>query len=644
MRPVHFATTAILLFMTGLLTGCNNGSSDSVKNVAVAAPPPTDGISGFLPSHISGATLTVQDASGREIVIASGRNTNSLGAFNIVFSEFELNAGLQTPLLVVADASGATAICDFDAAGVNDCLTASGGFAAFGETYTLPAGYVLRGMVDVIPPPAADGVRTAIVNITPVSDLATTYALAKSGNNSLTEEAVNLGQQQALGVVEFVTGLSVNGASLNQISPVDLTSATSASSAELALAFYGASLNGQISSTNTAANTYRKILDRMGTSIVHSDNTETNQLTATGSFLSTVISPYLASIAAFQTSLATPSPVLSGAFASRTAIVVLLDQAAANPIAIALPMDPTSGDPLDNGKLFVTRLSDVMGGSLLATNISKFGGTATGAASVYADQLETMKTLTGTEFRQTIIQLDDALAAALASGTTELNGTNVSGALSFDGNTVTMDTATSTISNIQTGISINITIPEGSRSSPSGTGEFSATDIVISVSQTINELTTQQTFIGNLVLTMSAGEGSAAVQAMTFNGSITASSGLGSTANINLSSLSNDTTTSVGTYNSSYDFSDGSTLSMGGSLQTQIDQYVFNANTSTIAVDLQTRVITDMTTNLNVSTDSSGTVTGAVIQRGEVQSGTVDTSGTVFYSDGTVTVLPFPII
>ena len=63
-----------------------------------------------------------------------------------------------------------------------------------------------------------------------------------------------------------------------------------------------------------------------------------------------------------------------------------------------------------------------------------------------------------------------------------------------------------------------------------------------------------------------------------------------------------------------------------------------------MAVDLQTRSITDMTSSLNLSVDSGGTVTGGTFESGGIQTGTMDTQGTVTFSDGTATALPAPVI
>lgn len=125
---------------------CGGGSSSSKNTVTDPPVAPQDGIRGVVASNISGAQLVVRDASGEEIVIASGRTTGADGSFALVFSEFAINAGIKAPLIISLNGSGATALCDFNREGDNDCLAKDGSFAAFGETYTLADDYSLQGL------------------------------------------------------------------------------------------------------------------------------------------------------------------------------------------------------------------------------------------------------------------------------------------------------------------------------------------------------------------------------------------------------------------------------------------------------------------------------------------------------------------
>ena len=234
-----------------------------------------DGVQGAVSSRISGAQLDVTNAQGAEIVLSSGRTTNSAGGYSLVFSEFAIQEGILAPLIVTADGSLAEATCDFDGEGDFDCLGAVRSFAAFGTTYTLPPGYVFRGLSDSFPPENGGVDRTVTVNISAASDLAAGYALAAAAGSALTASDVQLASSQALGVVEFVTGLSTNGVPINDIPIIDLTNPDSGSTGSLAVALYGSSLNGQVDIENAALASYQQVLAQQTSNIMPEKTADT---------------------------------------------------------------------------------------------------------------------------------------------------------------------------------------------------------------------------------------------------------------------------------------------------------------------------------------------------------------------------------
>lgn len=624
---------------------CGGGSSSSKNTVTDPPVAPQDGIRGVVASNISGAQLTVQDASGEEIVIASGRTTGADGSFALVFSEFAINAGIKAPLIISLNGSGATALCDFNREGDNDCLANDGSFAAFGETYTLADDYSLQGLAESFPPDTTEGDRVITVNLSAASDLAGHYATDAAAGNDLLPADVTLASQQALGVVEFVTGLSTHGKALNDIAISDLTDSEPPVTESLALALFGAGLHGQVNADVNNVNSYNKVLNRLGLNVVPVSGSTTNQLRATGQFLAETVTAYVTGATSYQAGLETNSAVLAGSISAQTTAIPLLEQVGGNPVFISLPADPASNDPIDRAKTLTTALSEVMGATLLISQTAGFGGTADGAALVFTEQLAMISTLVSQELRRTLLQLDNAIAEALANGETILTGTNVSGVLSFEGDVVTMTTTTSTSSNIQTGISVNLTIPTGTRNNPGGDGVFDAHEITISVSETQNDLTTQQLFEGKLVLSMQAAAVGADVSSLDYSGGLRTNSGLEFTGDIEIDNLSTKDETSLrGSYDTAFTFVDSSMLMMDGLLETQINLYTLNAGNSTVITDLQTNVITDMNADLNLSINGSGAVSGGVIVATEVQAGTLDTRGIINFTDGTATILPVPVI
>lgn len=639
----------LVIGMILLVTGCG-GSSDSSENVVTDAPaPPQDGITGTVASKMSGAALSVADANGVEIVIASGRMTDANGNYHLIFSEFEINEGITAPLVITADGSSASAICDFDAEGNSDCRTKDGSFAAFGETYELPDGFTLRGVSSSFPEADTAGDRLITVNISAASDLATSYALRSANGAALTAQDVSLASRQALGVVEFTTALTTTGSELNLVPIIDLTAPGSPSTSSLALALFGAGLHGQVDTEVSSRANYRLVLNAVESNILPRGQPATNQLRASGTFLAQTITGFLETATTYQASLTSPSIVLSGSIAAQTTSIPLLNQAGGNQIVIGLPADPGSNAPLDRTKTFTAELSEVMGASLLISSSDAFGGTASGAATVFTDQLSLLETLVANEVRTTLIQLDTAIASAILNGEAELIGTNVSGILATQGDTVTLSTATSTTSNIQTGISVNATIASAVRDNAGGTGTFNASDITINIARVQNDLTSQELFDGALVLSMTAGAEAADIESLSYTGNLRAASGLEFVGEMSVTGLSPfvqgaDATTSIGSYDATFTFTEGSSLRLEGELENQINLYTISAGSSIIITDLETNTITDMTTSLNLSLDQSGTVTGGTLTAIDTTTGSMDEIGIVTFSDGTSISLPSPVI
>lgn len=323
MNPVP-ATRLCLLSLLILLASCGGGS-DSSENIIVDPPePPRDGIGGSAASRISGARISVQDANGDDVVVASGRTTNDSGSYRLVFSEFEIQEGITPPLLLTLDGSGATAVCDFDQEGDNDCLTREGNFVAYGETYNLPDGFSLRALAPTYPPDSESGDRLINVNFSAASDLAAALAIKSASGGILDQSLVELANRQAMGFVEFTSGLSSSGRDINTVTNVDLPTASSTPTPALALALFNASLHGQVGTEISNVANYRRVLNRISNQV---NATATGNLRATGTYLAQAMTAFVSGSSTYQAGLVTPSAMLAGAIASRQASVPLLDQA-----------------------------------------------------------------------------------------------------------------------------------------------------------------------------------------------------------------------------------------------------------------------------------------------------------------------------
>jgi RNase P/RNase MRP subunit p29 len=628
-----------------LLQGCSGGSSDSAENTVVNSPtPPQDGIRGRVASKLQNALLTVTDANGEEVVVASGNRTNENGAYDLIFSEFEIEAGITPPLIVTVDGSGATAVCDHDGETDNDCLTANGSFAAFGTRYEVPAGFRLRGLAPTFPPEETFGDRTVTVNLSAASDLAARYATDAAAGAALTEELVSLAQQQALGVVEFVTGLPVGNTAMNAIGLADLTNAAETpSSTSLAVSLFNASLHGQVNTEDAGIANYRLVLNRMSNRIQPGGTT--GLLQASSADLATAIASYLVTAGGYQATLTAPLPILNGAVSAQTVTQSRLAEAGTAPVPIALPADPGSDAPLDRSKVFASRLSEVIGASLLNSQTTAFGGTATGSATVNSDQVVLINVLLASEVRGAITQLDAAIANAVERGATELTGTNVSGLIAIDGANVQLTSGTSTVSNIQTGTSVNLTSPEGTRADIGQDGSFTLAGVTIALSQTQNNLTIQVLLEGDLTVELSDLGDGLVVTGSSFSGALQSVSGLAFNGSIDLTAAAGTSLSLTnGSFEASFEFQNGATLLLQGDQAGGIASSTSTSGGSTIFVDHTTNTITDMTTELNLTLDSGDTVTGGTLTSSDVETGSVDSLGVISFSDGTVRALPAPLL
>ena len=171
----------------------------------------------------------------------------------------------------------------------------------------------------------------------------------------MTTETVLLAEQQALGVVEFLTGLTVDNMMLNNVTVPDLTASQVQTNAALALGLFNAGIHGLVDTSLNGQRNYRLALNRLQSQIRPTG--DGNELSATGSYLAQAAAAPLTGATSYQASLALPSPALAGAVASQTSAITLLTAAGNSPVRIALPADPLSDAPLDRAKTLTSSLA-----------------------------------------------------------------------------------------------------------------------------------------------------------------------------------------------------------------------------------------------------------------------------------------------
>ncbi len=325
-------------------------------------------------------------------------------------------------------------------------------------------------------------------------------------------------------------------------------------------------------------------------------------------------------------------------------------------------MEPDSSDPLDQTKVFVSSLSSVINSMLLTTGAEGFGGSQQGATEVFADELDAVAQLSSgaatTAFMQLKMAVIDAGDALAAGETGSLEGTGVSGSatLSADSNTLTVTGASSTATDGTD--SVTITVDSGSRVEDGTSGSLSMTGVTMETSQSDSVV---QTFTGDITLTFSAEGDDLGLSAVTFNGSVSVAADAGSSFAIN-ATLSNitgtptaeDTTAINGDYTASFTFMSSGTddlnIALEGALHGLNQSYSASTGTTTIwgtasrDGSTDTDTLTDMTATLTLVLDlANGQLVSGTFTVGSEETGTLDDTGLVVYSDGSAQYLPAAI-
>lgn len=344
----------LLLSSIILIPACDTGTDGTIDDVGEPVPAPSNGATGAaVKGVIAGATITVTDATGADIGIASGATTSADGSFELVFTEAAIAAGISGPLTVVVDGTGATSVCDYDDPDTteNDC----GEGIAFGDTFVLPDGFVLRGTtLDV--PTASSLVVT--VNVSPVSELAHTLALAAAADSALTIDDVTTADRQVLGLIQSMTGVDMSGLRIADIPLADITSldadTDAAPDATFAMLAVSAAIVGDI---DAGALTVADVMTRLQEQL---SLNEDGNLTATGTNLGRFAGAVANALVGIQAQLEARGNTRDG-------ITQAVDAAAANAViylgigagTIVIPSIalPDSTDSVDLTRAFVAAIS-----------------------------------------------------------------------------------------------------------------------------------------------------------------------------------------------------------------------------------------------------------------------------------------------
>ncbi len=512
------------------------------------------------------------------------------------------------------------------------------------------------------------------VNLSPASSVAFELAIADSVAPSarassfptittpVTPAAASTANAQVMGIIASITGISFTGQKLNELVLVDLTdpaSVAAASPQSIAISSFGAAVIGGIDGTNDS-------IAAVIASIVAS-------ITVNGDGNVLISGNDIADIAD-QVAIVLGSPALAGVTAAQQALQTAKQNSAFFRVAgiekVTISQAEESTDTssgLSLTKTFIAKLVNIINGITATTGSGGIGITGGGATEVFADALFAVDNLSSVEATRAFNLLEDALIAAeadLAPGETfsfttpEPAAAHLTDALtgsvtkSADGLSLTLDTVAITVTNIQTGVAVEIAIPTGERttlgevSTTEATAVFAADGVTVTTTTTVTPepaqgedtatpvTTTIQTFTGSVNATfLDEGVGlDLGLKTLDFDGSITTAEAPGTfTVALGLTDIEgtsvqvpdNDDGTSnnpdvTGKYSASFGFG-GLTANFAGDIRSNFQTYAVTfsdgtaAGTDTVMGSVSRVIATvdgvEVVTDTNIMTDGAATLT-----------------------------------
>ena len=644
-----------LLSAAILVASCDSSSGGGAAAVIPPQAPQVSATGSAVKGIIDGATVTAVDADGD--TIASTVVTN--GTYNLAYDAAQVAAGITDPITITI--TGGSTICDYDNPdnSGNDCptgLAAPNDFATFGESYDLPADFVIRSIV-------ANASEGGISHVSPLSEIALVKALEKANGTALTPADVTEANRALSGLIEAITGISLDGVDFTQVQTANLaaTGAVTDSPAQLALAAFAAGVIGSQQPGETLAQTITRLA---GLFTIDADGNITGSGTNISAF-ATAVARGLAAAAA-----ARPNGTVSAAVGNANANAALY--ASFGAAAVKLPPSAAAGsaEPIDQTKAFVIKLSQVIGEVVSSTGAQGFGGQANASATeAFASELEQVRLLSSTSATQAQRRLDAALkadAAAIDAGTKTSPVTNAV----EDGETADDDGLEYVLTKngegdfTVTGVSSRWPLDADAATAAGlavvtltgATASSDATSVSIpeaTLTTTVGT-TTLQTFVGSF----SAAPGTAAgTEDLTLTGTVT-----GQTPGVSFSidaSLIGDSEAddATPTYSIAFTFSslaaNDLTLTFAGTVGSSTQGFTIaspagainGSITRTGNVDVNT--LTDGSATLTLTlTDGNlpaqGTIGTFSVGTGEaaVDTATLDANGVVTYDDGSIQALP----
>ena len=657
-----------------LIVSCG-GDGGTASNVVVTDTTPNDGAAGqSVKGVISGASVTVVDSAGVSLNLSGDVSTGDDGTYALTFSDAQISSGLTTPYVVTI--TGGTSTCDYDAPGTDDdCALGDGTFVAFGGAVPLPADFEIVGMIASIPASSTEADPIVTVNVSPASDIAVGLAQSASGGAAFTEAQAQQANDQVLGILSVLTGVDMSGLTLNEIPLVDATAdSNNADEATAALTAFAAAVFGQIDATNTSVGA---VLDALLASVtVNADGS----VSLTGTVLASIAN----SMANALDTLAARGSTAAAAVSSSTSNNALVFAAAGDTLVTIAPVGGTGDADLDATRAFIGKFKTLISDVAAATGSGGSLPEGTGTTEVIGDALSAAEDVASASATAALYMLESAIVAAEAEGLTDLSMANemVTGTLAVgEDGTVTVTDASASYTDQATGVTTTITV-SGDRSTGTGTAAFNATAATLVSSVTEGETTTVlQTFTGTLAATFASQTVDLGLTSLTLTGDIVAGAAdsgpsLAMTATIT-EITGTDTDGAInGNFETSFTFSGvpgtlkqvvvnvngaiggstfgyavtsatgsplGTTTLMGSSTRTmnvEGNGYTDTHNITDGTAVLTLEIMANVLTGPGLTPDGQSDAGALTVNEGATATGVVSADGVVYYSDGSLEILP----
>jgi hypothetical protein len=657
LQPIVLASAVLLI------ASCDSGGAGGISNIVVTPPAPQNGLNGSaVKGVITGGTVTVADSAGANVPIASGGTTGADGSYNLVFTQAAITAGISAPLVVtITGGVGTSMVCDIDLGTVatpnlNDCAVGDGTFVAFGESYPLPADFMMRGIVSTIPSASSQGNVTATVNLSPASDLATNLALTAAAGSALTVAEVDAAGAQVLGLIQTITGTDLTGLTLNEIAIPNIANGAAtagASDASQAIAAFSAA----IIANQGAAETVAAVIARINASLT--SNAATGNLNSTGTELGSLT-------ASVQTALRTvAAQVTAGGGNSAKVLAAVNNAGLIEAVYVAMGTDevqvsslPTAGDTnaVAQTKAFVNKFNTVISTALATTGGGGVGVDDLGATEVFATELDVITKLNSGAASNAAQALQTAVnaqvAAMTADGTVAFTNMDTTNPVSFSITKTGTDYTLADVSSRWTSMAGTIVLITATSGSSSGNDIFSLADVSMvtttPAATTGGDPVVAQTFTGGTI----SGTGTVT----TFIGTVT---GTSATTSFGVNAVYTDPVNMLGgdSYVATVSFAsataDNLSARFSGTVGALTQSLSITAGSNTIAIiatrsgvnetvtfsDGPVMMVVNLASSVVVS-DQSGNIATLNVTGTAAATGTIAANGTITYTDGSFQSLP----